>query len=144
MMDRRSILLGSLGAGLAAGLAGRSAAQSRAPSTPDSDHLTAPDPVETIDLWPRGAPGAPASLPVETVKERSRDRAYNDRYAFGISRPRMAVFRPAKPDGSAVLVIPGGGYRWVVVDKEGYEMARWLAARGTTAFVLFYRLPAEG
>ncbi len=41
-------------------------------------------------------------------------------------------------------MIPGGGYRHVVVDKEGYEMASWLAARGFTAFVLFYRLPADG
>jgi len=55
----------------------------------------------------------------------------------------MAVFRPAKPNGGAVLICPGGGYRWVVIDKEGYEMARLLAARGVTAFVLFYRLPAE-
>ncbi len=40
--------------------------------------------------------------------------------------------------------MPGGGYRHVVVDKEGYEMGRWLAARGFTAFVLFYRLPGDG
>jgi acetyl esterase/lipase len=56
----------------------------------------------------------------------------------------MAVFRPQRPNGSAVLITPGGGYNWVVIDKEGYEMARWLAERGTTAFVLFYRLPHEG
>jgi acetyl esterase/lipase len=56
----------------------------------------------------------------------------------------MAVFRPARPSGAAALIFPGGGYRWVVIDKEGYEMARLLAARGVTAFVLFYRLPAEG
>jgi acetyl esterase/lipase len=55
----------------------------------------------------------------------------------------MAVFRPANPNGGAALICPGGGYRWVVIDKEGYEMARLLAARGVTAFVLFYRLPAE-
>jgi acetyl esterase/lipase len=106
--------------------------------------MAAPEPTETIDLWPMGAPGAPPVLPVETVRERSRDPAYNDRYVLGISRPRMAVFRPARPNGAAVLITPGGGYSWVVVDKEGYEMARWLAARGITAFVLFYRLPHEG
>ena len=105
--------------------------------------MTSPDPRETIDLWPGGAPGAPAKLPVETVKERSKDPAYNDRYVFGISRPRMAVFRPERPNGAAVLITPGGGYNWVVIDKEGYEMARLLAARGITAFVLFYRLPAR-
>lgn len=101
-------------------------------------------PVETVDLWPAGAPGAPARPLAETVQERSTDTLMTDRAVFGISRPRMAVFRPDRPNGAAVLVTPGGGYRWVVIDKEGYEMGRWLAARGFTAFVLFYRLPGEG
>ncbi|HEX8466744.1 MAG TPA: alpha/beta hydrolase [Allosphingosinicella sp.] len=139
-IDRRTALLGAL----AVGLAGRVSAQTRAPATPDSPHIAAPEPRETIDLWPGGPPGAPATLPVETVKERSKDPAYNDRYVFGISRPRMAVLRPARPNGAAVLITPGGGYNWVVIDKEGYEMARLLAERGVTAFVLFYRLPHEG
>ena len=139
-IDRRSLLIGSLAAGLGAG----AAAQTRPPSTSESHWLTVPDPTETIDLWPGRPPGAPAKLPVETVHERSKNPAYNDRYVLGISRPRMAVFRPAKPNGGAALIFPGGGYRWVVLDKEGYEMARLLAARGITAFVLFYRLPGEG
>ena len=139
-IDRRTALLGTLALGLGA----RAAAQTRPPATADSPHLSSPDPAETIDLWPGAPPGAPAAPPVETVKERSKDPAYNDRYVFGISRSRMAVFRPARPNGAAVLITPGGGYNWVVIDKEGYEMARWLAARGITAFVLFYRLPHEG
>jgi acetyl esterase/lipase len=102
------------------------------------------EPAETIDLWPGGAPGAPAVAPSETVNERSTDAQLTDRAVFGISRPRMAVFRPDRPNGAAVLVTPGGGYRWVVIDKEGYEIGRWLSARGFTVFVLFYRLPGEG
>ena len=138
-IDRRTALLGTLAAGLAA----RASAQTAAPATA-SPHMSAPDPTETIDLWPKGPPGAPAKLPVETVTERSKDLSFNDRYVFGISRPRMAVFRPEKPNGASVLITPGGGYNWVVIDKEGYEMARLLAGRGITAFVLFYRLPHEG
>jgi acetyl esterase/lipase len=140
MIDRRTALFGTLVLGVAAG----AGAQTRSPATLDSPHLTWPEPSETIELWPSGAPGAPAILPVETVRERSNDPAYNDRYVFGISRPRMAVFRPARSNGAGVLITPGGGYNWVVIDKEGYEMARLLAARGVTAFVLFYRLPHEG
>jgi acetyl esterase/lipase len=139
-IDRRSLLLGSL----AAVPATRIAAQTRPPSTLESRFLSIPDPAETIDLWPQLVPGASAKLPLEQVHERSKDPAYNDRYVLGISRPRMAVFRPDRPSGAAALIFPGGGYRWVVVDKEGYELARWLAARGLTAFVLFYRLPGEG
>ncbi|MFM6854299.1 MAG: alpha/beta hydrolase, partial [Sphingopyxis sp.] len=75
---------------------------------------------------------------------RATDPQLTDRAVLGITRPRMAVFRPDRPNGAAVLITPGGGYRWVVVDKEGYEMGRWLAARGFTAFVLFYRLPGDG
>ena len=61
-----------------------------------------------------------------------------------IARPRMALFRPDQPNGAAVLIAPGGGYNHVVIDKEGFELGQWLAARGTTAFVLFYRLPHQG
>ena len=118
--------------------------QTPPPATPTSPQIAVPDPAETIDLWPGGAPGMPAVPPVETVRERSRDPAYNDRIALGIARPRMVVFPPERANGAAVLIAPGGGYGWVVVDKEGYEMARLLSARGVTAFVLFYRLPHQG
>jgi acetyl esterase/lipase len=99
---------------------------------------------DTIPLWPMGVPGAGAALPVEQVVERSKVAGHMDRAVSGIAVPRMVVFRPERPDGSAMLICPGGGYRRVVIDREGFEAARWLAARGITAFVLFYRLPAEG
>ncbi len=139
-MDRRTLI----GATLAAGLATRAHGQTPPPEAPGKLPSGLPQPTETIDLWPKGAPGMPLVPLVETVSERSTDPQLTDRAVFGISRPRMAVFRPLRPNGAAVLITPGGGYRWVVVDKEGYEMGRWLAARGVTVFVLFYRLPGEG
>lgn len=137
-IDRRSAILATLAAGVAA--------SARAQTAPPRGQPTAGliEPSETIDLWPRGAPGMPADPPVETVVERSKDPNISDRAVTGITRPRMVVFRPAIPNGSAVMLTPGGGYVRVVVDKEGYEMGRWLAARGWTVFVLFYRLPGEG
>lgn len=101
-------------------------------------------PSQWVALWPGTAPGAPASLPDEAIVERSADPARPDRIMQSIARPRMAVFRATRPGGAAVLIAPGGGYRHVVIDKEGFEMARWLASRGVTAFVLFYRLPHQG
>lgn len=141
-IDRRSFMAAST---IAALVSARATAQTLPPHLAGSPLPPGlPQPAETIDLWPNGAPGMPAKALTETVLERSTDRLVTDRAVFGITAPRMAVFRPDRPNGAAVLITPGGGYRWVVVDKEGYEMGRWLAARGFTAFVLFYRLPGEG
>ncbi|MEH3157737.1 MAG: alpha/beta hydrolase [Sphingomonas taxi] len=138
MIDRRQALLGTLAAGLAARIEAQTApphvAGARVPA----------DPTETIDLWPAGAPGLPATPPVEVVEDRSTDAGFADRAVRGITRPRLAVFRPVQPNGAALLVTPGGGYQRIVLDKEGYEIGRWLAARGWTVFVLFYRLPGDG
>lgn len=141
-LRRRELL-----AGLAAAGALRiddARAQTPPPSGPKSLTGGLSQPAETLDLWQAGAPGAPAVLPVETVDERSTDPLLSDRAVHGIASPRMVVFRALSPNGAAVMIIPGGGYRWIVVDKEGYELGRWFAARGITAFVLFHRLPAEG
>ncbi|MCJ2184488.1 alpha/beta hydrolase [Novosphingobium sp. 1949] len=142
-IDRRSFVGASLLAGLTIAR-GEGRAQTAPPHAPGALPPGLPQPAETIDLWPSGAPGMPTPPPVETVAERAQDPLVTDRAVRGIARPRLVVFRPDRPNGGAVLLTPGGGYKHVVVDKEGYEMARWLAARGFTAFVLFYRLPGEG
>jgi acetyl esterase/lipase len=138
-LDRRSALLAALAAPIAA------RAQT-APPELKGEVLPGGlvEPSETIDLWPKGAPGLTGAAPVETVEERSTDIAVADRAVKGIARPRLVAFRPRIPNGAAVLVIPGGGYSRIVIDAEGYEMGRWLAARGFTAYILFYRLPSEG
>ena len=138
-LDRRSALLAGLGAPLAA------AAQTAPPAAKDTPLPAGlPEPSETIDLWPKGAPGRPAKLPVETVVQRSKDTGLTDRAVSGVAVPRLVVFRPRIANGASVLIMPGGGYSRIVVDHEGYELARWLAARGFTAHVLFYRLPGDG
>ncbi|CAN5412950.1 alpha/beta hydrolase [soil metagenome] len=131
------MLLGSLALGIAASAGAQTPPPMLAGRPPA-------DPVETIDLWPKGAPGLPRKVPVEAVEERSKDPLWPDRAVTGISRPRLVVFRPKRPNGAAVMIAPGGGYVRVVVDKEGYELGRWLSDRGFTVFVLFYRLPGDG
>lgn len=145
-LDRRTLIAAGLAAGLVQSRAG---AQTPPPVSPKGPPPRLPEPVETINLWPDGAaPLARAAgagpLAPEVVENRSTDGLVTDRAVWSISCPRMAVFRPDRPNGAAVLITPGGGYRLVVVDKEGYEMARWLTARDFTVFVLFYRLPGEG
>jgi acetyl esterase/lipase len=90
-----------------------------------------------VPLWPAGAPGSEAKkdLPETTV----------DGNIASIHNPSLTAFLPdaGHATGAAVVVIPGGGHRFVVVEKEGYTVARWLAAHGIAAFVLKYRLARE-
>jgi acetyl esterase/lipase len=100
--------------------------------------------IETFDLWPGAPPGGENVTAVETIIERSTTPGVRDRAVTHVRKPTLKVFRPARPDGSAVLVIPGGGYQRVVLDKEGDETALRLAAAGVTCGVLIYRLPEDG
>lgn len=95
-------------------------------------------------LWPDGAPGSEGVAIEEKVDERSGDGLYRNRSLSGITEPSCRVFLPERPNGTAVLVCPGGGYGSLSFDKEGVEVARWLNDQGHAAFVLKYRLPGEG
>ena len=53
----------------------------------------------------------------------------------------ITVYRPDKPNGAAVVICPGGGYGVLVMEPEGYGIARWLNQHGLTGVVLKYRLP---
>ncbi len=102
------------------------------------------DPAEVVSLWPGPPPGAPAVLPRAKVVDRIKTSGFQDRFVTDIGEPLMTVFRPKRPNGAAALLIPGGGYIRVVIDKEGFEVAHRLAEAGVTSFVLRYRLPKEG
>jgi acetyl esterase/lipase len=54
----------------------------------------------------------------------------------------LTVHRPEKPNGTAVVICPGGGYGGLVRDAEGHGIAKWLNTHGITGAVLEYRLPA--
>ena len=99
---------------------------------------------EEILLWPGPAPGSEGLGFEEVLAERSQDPSRHDRIFTRIVRPSLRMFRPENPNGAAVIVIPGGAYQRVVVDKEGADICAWLNGLGVTAFVLKYRLPDEG
>jgi acetyl esterase/lipase len=136
-MDRRS-LIGFSAIALAA-LPSCAALQAQLSSAPPAD------PTELFPLWPDGLPdGARLDTPLSIVEKSHDPEKFHDRVATGIAKPTLSVFRPAAPDGSAVLILPGGGYRQLDIDGEGFDVARRLNKNGITAFVLFYRLPHEG
>jgi acetyl esterase/lipase len=54
---------------------------------------------------------------------------------------RVTLHRPAKPNGTAIVICPGGGYGGLVTGGEGHGIAKWLNGHGITGLVLEYRLP---
>ena len=98
---------------------------------------------ERFRLWPGIPPGAPNPLP-QSSWQMFPDPDYPQLWIKGIANPELNVFRPALPDGSSILVIPGGGYGFLAVQNEGLHPAERFNADGTTVFVLSYRLPDEG
>ncbi|MFV3126592.1 alpha/beta hydrolase [Niveispirillum sp. KHB5.9] len=94
----------------------------------------------SVPLWPQGVPGAIADMPPEVTE---------DRIPFGtitrnVSTPSLLVFQPAKPNGTSVIVAPGGGFHMLSIENEGIAVAKWLNSLGVTAFVLRYRLIPTG
>lgn len=63
-----------------------------------------------------------------------------------VTRPTLTVYLadPTKANGTAVIIAPGGGFRFLSWQNEGTAVAEWLAARGVSAFVLKYRLLDTG
>jgi len=130
-LDRRALL-------------GLAAATAAAPALAADPPGTLPDPTEVVPLWPDKPPGEQRISPREQIVDRRATSGFQDRFVTGVGAPLMTVFRPAKPNGAAVLIAPGGSYIRVVIDKEGFEVGHKLAAAGVTGFVLRYRLPGEG
>jgi acetyl esterase/lipase len=82
--------------------------------------------IQTIRLWEGAAPEA-------------RGTSCDDIPTLTILAPRKGA-----ENGSAVIVLPGGGYAHLAGDLEGREVGDWFAARGFRAFVLSYRLTSHG
>ncbi len=97
-------------------------------------------PLSPFPIWPDSPPG---KQPLQ-LKETANQRPGGDLSITGISIPTLTPFLPAHPNGTAVLVLPGGAYSQLVFDKEGSEIAEWLSRQGISAFLLKYRLAVEG
>ncbi|NLR97831.1 alpha/beta hydrolase [Rhizobium sp. P38BS-XIX] len=117
MVDRRSFLAATTFALLSA----------RAQAAPSNS---------VIPLWPESPPGGGG--PTGGLSISGKGAVTN------VAMPTLEVFVPARPNGASMLIAAGGGYKRIELEKEAYPAARWLAARGVTAFVLTYRLPLEG
>ena len=77
-----------------------------------------------LPLW------VPGKAPVTTVRD-----------TFEAGNAFITVHTPSEPNGTAIVICPGGGYGGLVMGPEGHGIARWLNRHGITGIVLRYRLP---
>jgi acetyl esterase/lipase len=95
---------------------------------------------DVIPLWPAGPPTRLEGVGPEVEYRAPVGVAADAAMLRNVSEPTLTVFRPEKPNGVGVIVCPGGGWRLLAWEHEGLDVARWLTARGYTAFLLKYRV----
>lgn len=64
-----------------------------------------------------------------------------DKEHFKNEDTKITVHRPAKGNGAAIVICPGGGYQRLVTGGEGHGIAKWLNQHGIAGIVLEYRMP---
>jgi acetyl esterase/lipase len=104
--------------------------------------LQASEPL-VVKLWPSGAPEKPGVV----IEPEKRIEPKNDKDVLrvtNVTEPTLTVYRPEPPNapnGTAVLVCPGGGYGILAIEHEGTQVCEWLNSLGVTAVLLKYRVP---
>jgi putative heme-binding domain-containing protein len=103
-----------------------------------ADRGTAPA-GNVIPVWPGAAPGSEGWSQKELEYRNDWDHKAMVR---NVTTPTLTAFLPvpSAATGAAVVICPGGGFRFLSWESEGTAVAEWLRARGVAAFVLRYRL----
>jgi len=93
-----------------------------------------------VDLWPGGAPGSAGIAGKEVWVERGKRTV--DRAVSSVHQPTLTVYLPGAESatGAAVVIAPGGGYSHLAIDKEGHDVAAWLAKIGANDSAAIERL----
>ncbi|HVJ46393.1 MAG TPA: alpha/beta hydrolase [Luteolibacter sp.] len=93
-----------------------------------------------VKLWPNGAPE-----PEGFVKPAEREIPPKDekdvKRVTDVTDPTISIYKPEKPNGTAVIVAPGGGYNILAIQHEGTQVCEWLNTMGVTGVLLKYRVP---
>jgi len=94
-----------------------------------------------FDVWPKEVPNAKGPKAAPTVEPQVESKQV---YLKNVTNPTLEEFKPTvAANGKAVIVCPGGAYAILSYDKEGQEVAQWLAGQGYQAYVLAYRCPND-
>lgn len=97
---------------------------------------------ESIEIWGNKVPGAILAEDYKQIENKN-----DTGVVTGISKvvtPKLKIFLTENPGKNAsILILPGGGYSHLSVEKEGRKVAKWANSLGLNAFVLHYRLPSD-
>ena len=96
---------------------------------------------QTIPLWNK----IPDEIKATDYKEKEILKDGKLQSTSQVSVPTLSIFIPkeVKPNQTAVVICPGGGYTHLAFEKEGTKVAEWFNSIGITAFVLKYRMPTD-
>jgi acetyl esterase/lipase len=85
---------------------------------------------------------APGSENWNWEEKQNNNNAIHLMTVFNVVNPTLTVYQPdaSVANGTGVIICPGGGFHFLSIESEGNEVAKWLAKKGFTAFVLKYRV----
>jgi len=98
---------------------------------------------DVIPLY-QGTP--PGSEPTNYPEKEYFSKLWNTEVVTNVTKPTLTIFKPAAgtSNGTAIVIAPGGGFMALSINSEGIDVAKYLAAKGVTTFVLKYRLAHTG
>jgi acetyl esterase/lipase len=98
---------------------------------------------KVIPLYPGTPPGSPQA---DYPEKAYFSKVWKTDVVTNVSKPSLTIFKPSAElkNGTAVVICPGGGFMALSITSEGTDVAKYLAAKGVTAFVLKYRLAHTG
>jgi acetyl esterase/lipase len=129
-MNRSSALGFALASALMASFGG-----AQTPPAPEQPLASRP----VVPVWPGKPPGTESAA----LKESTMPVPHTNLHLIrNVTVPTLTVFLPksGNPSKAAVVIAPGGGFRVLAIDQEGYWVADWFVQHGIAAFVLKYRL----
>ncbi len=96
----------------------------------------------TMKLWPHGAPGTPNATEPEGPVTRPLDSRGPVTRVSNVTDPTLTVYKPLGANsGTALVVFPGGAYKWLSMDIEGSEVCDYFTRAGITCIIVKYRVP---
>jgi len=97
----------------------------------------------TLKLWPEGTPTPMTPVSDATKKLIASYGPLSTNRFSDVTNPDIVIYRPEKPNGTSVIVAPGGGFMFLSYSSEGRQVCEWLNTLGITGVLLKYRTPTR-